>query len=119
MFLLGLSGCGSHCTDEVDILWPPSINEYRLNLTNRTPHMVELFVDGESVGVFCSGVETLAIGNFPKNACSEIRAEYFDNPDSISLDDCIIGVEDCKQNNTKGRICFDTRAPFDVDAILE
>lgn len=118
--LILLLGCDTHCISEKDVLWAPGYSEYRLELTNSSPFMIELWVSGESIGIFCSGVENLPVGNFPKDSCSEIYADFFDNPTSIHLDDCTLDPPgECKNNNTEGRICYDTEQVEKVVAVLD
>ncbi len=118
--LLFFPGCDTHCLETRDILWEPAPDEYRLVLTNRSPSIVEIRVDGESQGVFCDGVEDLPVGNFPRDTCSEIRAIFLDNPDRISLDDCHEAAgEGCRENNIDGRVCYDTTYTQVVEATLD
>ena len=118
--LLLLSGCETECLRGEETLWPPAPDEYRLLLTNRSSHMVELKVDGRSLGVFCDGVKGALIGNFERNPCSRIRAEFLDNPSSIDLDDCTeLPESPCKENNTEGQVCYDTSYVQQVEAVLD
>ena len=87
----------------------PTGDEYRLVLTNVSGQMVELRVDGESVGAFCPRVNALDVGNFPRRECSVIEVGFFDVDRVKRLDDCsILGEPECSDNNTDGRVCFDT-----------
>jgi len=118
--LLFSGGCDTHCLSERELLWEAGPDEYRLELTNLGPYLVELYVNEESVGVFCSGVEKLPVGNFPRNPCSEIRAEFLDNPGSIRLDDCDVeSGSPCEANNGDGRTCYDTSFVDTVEARLD
>jgi len=115
-----ISACDTHCISENETLWDASAVEYRLELTNHTPFAVELIVDGEVLGTYCSGVEKLSVGNFYKNDCSLIRAEFLDNPSSINLDDCSTNPPGlCKDNNVDGKMCYDTWDVDLVEAVLE
>ncbi len=57
-----LAACDTHCISETETLWDHSAVEYRLELTNNSPFLVELTVDGEVLGTYCSGVNKLSIG---------------------------------------------------------
>lgn len=115
--LISAAGCDTHCISEAGPLWEAGPSEYRLELTNRSSHMVELWVDGESLGVFCDGVIRLPVGNFPRSPCSRIRVDYFDNPGSMALDDCLDeGEAACESNNVGGRVCYDTTLSGRVEA---
>lgn len=119
--LIFLAGCDTHCLSESDVLWPPGKAEFRLELTNRSGSMVDLRVNGESVGVFCDGVEALAVGNFPQDACSRIRVVLLDNPGHIDLDDCMAEPlpGPCGDNNRDGFVCYDTTLFHRVEAVLD
>ncbi len=107
--LLFVCGCDTHCISESSPLWEPDPGEYRLLVTNNSSSMVEIRVDGESLGIYCSGVQQVPVGNFSQRECSQIQAEFFDNPGTIELDDCSEGNEsECLENNIDGRICYDT-----------
>ena len=113
------SGCDDRCISQNELLWKPSISEYRLQLTNHSPFMVELSVDNQILGVYCSGVEKLDIGNFSKNDCSLIKAVFLDNPSWIFLDDCSENPPGpCKDNNIDGKICYNTWGVDLVEAVL-
>jgi len=113
-------GCDDSCVDESNpSLWPPTGDEYVLEFSNNSDHMVELFVDGESVGVFCEGLSKLPVGIFPKDECSKIMVRFFDNPDEIYLDDCEeSNLGGCKENNIDG-ICYNTALLNRVEANIE
>jgi hypothetical protein len=111
--LLLAASCANQCIGEGDIelLLPPSGDEYRLSFTNLSSQMVELVVDGASKGAFCAGIVNLDVGNFPRNECSQITIRFFDIDRSKSLDDCsLVGSPLCEENNVDGKTCFDTTA---------
>ncbi len=118
--LLLCLACDTYCISDREQLWAPVDNEYRLELTNLSPYMVEVSVDGESLGVYCSGVEKLPVGIFEQGDCSRIEAVFMDNPERIELDDCDIkSQEECSDNNLDGNTCYDTRGVTSVEARLE
>jgi len=87
----------------------PTRDEYRLVLTNLSGQMVELRVDGKSMGAFCPGVDKLQVGNFDRQECSQIHVAFYDVDRVKRLDDCgILGAPECSDNNTDDRTCFDT-----------
>lgn len=120
MLVLLLTACDTHCISQSDQLWEPAATEYRLQLTNNSPFIVELTVDDEILGTYCSGVYKLNVGNFEKKDCSQIKAEFLDNPSYIFLDDCSENSTGlCKDNNIDGKICYNTWDVELVEAILQ
>lgn len=118
--LLFLFSCDTYCKKGEEPLWEPAEDEYRLEMSNSSSHMVELLVDGESQGAFCAGVKRAPVGNFKRAACTKIRAVFLDNPSHIDLDDCLEnGLLPCKENNTDGEVCYDTRDSLRVEARLD
>lgn len=118
--MLFLTACDTHCETGADVLWEPTSDQYRLELTNRSPHMVELSLDGESLGAFCAGVDRAAVGNFPRETCSRIRVRFLDNPATMALDDCFADDSmPCRENNPDGVVCYDTRDSKRVEARVQ
>ncbi len=125
ILLVGLSMLGLGCEDECissveEPNLPPAANEYRLMFSNDSGQIVELSVDGTSIGVFCPGVHRLYVGNFKRRECSVISAELFDLNRTKKLDDCdYLGYPTCIDNNTNGNICFDTTGSLlEVEAVI-
>lgn len=114
------AGCGSQCLDTSDVLFAPRPDEYRLLVTNGTGQMVEVSVDGRSLGFFCSGVSRLHVGNFRREVCSRITARTLDVDRRFSLDDCeVVDPDACRANNETGHVCYDTtRNVIEVEARL-
>jgi len=112
--------CDTYCISDGELLWGASDEEYRLEITNKSSYMVELEVDGESLGTYCRGVEKLPVGNFERSGCSRITVVFIDNPDSLHLDDCdILSLEECRANNIEGQTCYDTSLVEKVEARVE
>jgi len=107
--LLFTGGCDTQCLSETEVFFPPTAGEYRLLLSNGSQTVVRLLVDGVNEGVYCPGVRELYIGNFRQKECSRIRVEFLDLTRRKDLDDCsVVGEPGCLENNTEGRVCFDT-----------
>ena len=118
--LLFLLSCDTYCKKGEEPLWEATTDEYRLEMTNSSAHMVELIVNGESQGAFCAGITRAPVGNFKRGACTKIRAVFLDNPSRIDLDDCLVdGLLPCKENNPEGEVCYDTRDSLRVEARLD
>jgi len=117
--LLLLAACDDYCRNRTEVLWEPALDEYRLEVTNNSQFMARISVDGEDLGAFCAGVENLAVGNFPRSACSRITVEYLDNPAALHLDDCDILPEECLTNNIQGKTCYNTLQVLKVVASVD